>query len=62
MLRVTKMYPFENLREALVTFFEKDISINCIKGIYCKLPLLRDDFIFAKGKNREVKNREDLVT
>ena len=28
MLRVTKMDPFENLREALVTFFEKDISLN----------------------------------
>ena len=28
------MDPFENLREALVTFFEKDISLNWVKGIY----------------------------
>ena len=48
-------------KEALITLF-KQISTALSALIYCKLPFLRDDFIFAKGKNREVKNREDLVT
>jgi len=36
MLRVTKMDPFENLREALVIFFEKDIFIKTELNAFTK--------------------------